>query len=109
MAETDLAALRLTVQDAPLLLVQPVQPVTAKPATGVAVRVTVDPVAKLAEHSVPQLMPAGALVMLPFPEGETVRRLVAGAKFATTALAALMVTEQFVPLALVQPVQLENT
>jgi hypothetical protein len=109
VADTDLAALRLTVHDVPLLLVQPVQPVTAKPAIGVAVRVTVDPVVKLAEQVAPQLMPAGVLVTVPFPDGETLRRLVAGAKFATTALAALMVTEQFVPLTLVQPVQLEST
>lgn len=106
---TDLEAERLTEQVVPLLLVQPDHALTPEPAEGVAVRVTVDPVAKLAEHTVPQLMPAGVLVRVPLPVLETVNVLLAGANVAATDFAALMVTLQLVPLALVQPVQPEST
>jgi hypothetical protein len=69
----------------------------------------VDPVAKLAEHTVPQLMPAGLLVRVPLPVLETLSMLVAGANVAATVFAAFMVTEQLVPVTLVQPVQPEST
>lgn len=64
---------------------------------------------KLAEQTEPQLMPAGVLLRVPLPDLVTLRRLVAGAKVATTVFAALMVTEQVLPLALLQPVQPEST
>ena len=62
-----------------------------------------DPVVKLAEQVAPQLIPAGVLVTMPLPDEETLRRLVVGAKVATTVFAALKVTLQEVPLLLVQP------
>ena len=50
----------------------PVHPVNVELAAGVAVSVTAAPVEKLDAHVVPQLMPAGLLVMLPEPEPELV-------------------------------------
>ncbi len=94
MTATVFTAVRFTVQEVPLLLVQPDHPLTLWPDTGAAVRVTVDPVVKLAEQVAPQLMPAGVLVTVPFPDGETLSRLVVGAKVATTAFAALSECDQ---------------
>jgi len=53
----------------------PLQPVKVEPAAGAAVSVTAVPLAKLAEHVAPQVMPAGELVTvpLPVPAGVTVR------------------------------------
>ena len=45
----------------------PPQPVNVEPATGVAVKFTTVPLLNDAEQLVPQLMPAGALVMVPAP------------------------------------------
>jgi len=58
----------------------PVHPVKAEPSLGFAVSVTGVPVAKLALHVSPQLMPAGALVTVPapLPEAVTVSCTVAG-------------------------------
>ena len=44
-------------------------PPKLKPAFGVAVSVTVVPGLKLALHVVPQVIPAGLLVIVPLPEG----------------------------------------
>ena len=45
----------------------PLQPVNVEPAAGAAVSVTAVPLVKLAEQVAPQVMPAGALVMVPVP------------------------------------------
>ena len=68
VAVTVLAALMLTLQ-LPLVLVQaPPQPAKTLPDEGVAVRVTLVLVAKLALHMVPgHWMPVGALVTEPVP------------------------------------------
>jgi hypothetical protein len=50
----------------------PDQPVKMEPAAGTAVSVTLVPAVKAAEQSVPQLMPAGALVTVPLPVRVTV-------------------------------------
>jgi hypothetical protein len=50
----------------------PVHPVKVEPPLGFAVSVTDVPLAKLAMHVSPQLMPAGALVTAPVPPPELV-------------------------------------
>jgi len=45
----------------------PDHPTNVEPVTGVAVKVTLEPLLKLALHLVPQLIPAGLLVMIPAP------------------------------------------
>src|SRR5664279_3270715 len=50
----------------------PVHPVKVELALGIAVNVTDMPIAKLALHVDPQLMPAGALVTVPVPVPESV-------------------------------------
>lgn len=72
----------------------PLQPVKLDPEAGVAVRLTVLPLSKVAEHVAPQLMPAGALTTEPepVPAGVTVMSNLAGTKLAVTLCAALIVT-----------------
>ncbi len=48
----------------------PLQPANADPLDGDAVKVALDPALKLAEHVLPQEMPAGELVMVPLPGPE---------------------------------------
>src|SRR5437867_1194939 len=45
----------------------PLQPVKVEPAAGMALRVTTVPLAKLAVHVAPQVIPAGLLVTVPEP------------------------------------------
>jgi len=45
----------------------PLQPVNVEPAAGVAVKVTAVPLANVAEQVAPQEIPAGLLVIVPFP------------------------------------------
>lgn len=66
VAVTFWACPRLTVQD-PAPLQAPPQPAKVEPASGIASRVTTVPVAKLALHVVPQLMPAGFEATIPVP------------------------------------------
>src|SRR5207245_6847239 len=68
----------------------PLQPVKVEPAAGVALRVTTVPLAKLAVHVAPQVIPAGALVTvpLPVPAGVAVRVKVCSVKVAVTVVAA---------------------
>src|SRR5207253_2271241 len=61
VAVTDLAAVIVTEQ-VPVPTQAPLQPAKVEPAAAAAVRVTTVPLRKLAEHVVPQLMPAGLLV-----------------------------------------------
>lgn len=109
VTDTDFEAVRLTEHAVPLLLVHPDQPMTPLPVDGVAVRVTVDPVAKLAAQTEPQLIPAGELVREPLPVLETLNVLTAGANVAATVFDEFIVREQLVPLAVVHPVQPEIT
>jgi hypothetical protein len=79
---------------------------------GLAVRVTVLPVLKLAEHSVPQLMPLGLLLTLPEPLFTTLRVYFdgagAGAKVAVAvAFAASVKLQAAVPVQ--APLQPLNT
>jgi hypothetical protein len=82
----------------------PDQPVNVAPAAGVAVSVTTVPLLKVAEHVVPQLMPAGALVTVPDPAGMTVSAKDCRAKVAVTELAAFIVTLH-VPVPVQAPLQ----
>src|SRR5207249_2757507 len=67
VAVTVVAAERVTVQAPVPEQLPPLQPVKVEPAAGVAVSVTAVPLAKLAVHVAPQVMPAGALVTVPLP------------------------------------------
>ncbi len=51
----------------PVLHPVPVHPAKTEPAAAVAVRVTTVPLVRLDEQAVPQLMPAGELVIVPVP------------------------------------------
>jgi hypothetical protein len=95
VAVTVVAALRVTVQAAVPEQPPPLQPLKVEPVAGVAVSVTAVPLAKPAEHVVPQVIPAGLLVTVPAPApaGETVSVKV-GAKVAVTVVAAEIVTVQ---------------
>jgi len=66
VAVTDWAAFMVTVQ-VPVPLQAPLQPVNVELGSGVAVSVTMVPLAKLAEQVAPQLIPAGLLVTVPVP------------------------------------------
>jgi hypothetical protein len=73
----------------------PDQPAKAEPAVGAAVRVTVLPLAKLAEHVAPQLIPAGELLTVPLPVPALVtvsEKVVEALKVAVTVVAAFSVT-----------------
>src|SRR5207253_8560735 len=74
----------------------PLQPLKVAPTAGVAVSVTAVPLAKLAVHVAPQVIPAGALVTVPLPVPAllTVSAKVGRAKVAVTVVAALRVTVQ---------------
>jgi len=67
VAVTFSLALRVTAQVGPLLQLAPAQPAKVEFAAAVAVRVITVPDAKLALHVVPQLMPEGLLVTVPWP------------------------------------------
>ena len=73
-----------------------VQPVNCEPVAGVAVKVTVLPLSKLAEQVDPQFTPTGEVVTVPVPAPvvDTETRYLAGSKLATTVSVALMVTVQ---------------
>jgi hypothetical protein len=74
------------------------QPVKVEPAAGVAINVICVPLAKLAEHAAPQLIPAGALVTVPVPVPAFVTVKVKlpalGANVAVTPIAIEVVTTQ---------------
>ena len=89
--------------------VQPDQLVNTEPLAGVAVRVTVEPGRNPAEQVEPQLMDAGLspLTTVPLPVPALVTVSVLGGRNAalTVRLAEPTVTEQVVPVEVVQPVQ----
>ncbi|HTX52057.1 MAG TPA: hypothetical protein VMD08_01505 [Candidatus Baltobacteraceae bacterium] len=74
----------------------PLQPAKVDPPLGVAVKVTLVPLAKLALQVAPQLIPAGLLVTVPVPvpASVTVKGYVIWVKVAVTFWTALMVTVQ---------------
>ena len=74
----------------------PLHPAKADPASGVAVRVTVDPCVNTSLQSMPQSMPAGALVTVPAPVPPIVTSSEAGmgSKVAVTAADVDSVTTQ---------------
>src|SRR5207253_964531 len=96
VAVTVVAALRVTEQVPVPEQPPPLQPVKVEPPAGVAVSVTAAPLAKLAVHVAPQVIPAGALVTvpLPVPARVTVRVKVCSVKVAVTVVAAESVTTQ---------------
>ena len=63
---TEELAVRSTVH-VPVPVQAPDQPANVEPEPGAAVKVTDVPLAKLALHVDPQLMPAGLLVTVPVP------------------------------------------
>ena len=67
LAVTMRAALVGIVQVGALPVQAPPQPAKVEPVVGVAVRVTLAPLAKLATQAAPQLMPAGLLATVPRP------------------------------------------
>ena len=104
-----------TVQVLPLTELQPVQLPNAESAVGVAVSVSVVPVALLDTHVLPQLIgtlvPVAGVatpvtVPVPVPARATVRRAVV--KFAVMTRFEFIVTRQVLPSTLVQPLQLAN-
>lgn len=90
VAVTDLLAVRFNTQLA-VPVHAPLHPVKVEPTSGVAVRVTVVPWGKVAEHVAPQSMPAGLLVTVPEPvpvlPTVTVRTI---SKVAVTVVSALI-------------------
>jgi len=66
VAVTEVAAFMVTLQ-APVPLQAPLQPANAEPGAGVAAKLTIVPLAKLAEQVAPQEIPAGELVTVPVP------------------------------------------
>jgi hypothetical protein len=110
VALTDFAASMVTLQ-APVPLQAPLQPANVEPESGTAVKLTTVPLAKLAEHVVPQEIPEGVLVTVPVPAPllATVRVKGPGfaVKFALTDFAASMVTLQ-APVPLQAPLQPAN-
>jgi len=112
VAVTVVAAEIVTVQVPVPAQPPPLQPVKVEPPAGAAVRVTAEPLGKLAEQVAPQLIPTGELVTvpLPVPAGMTVSAKVGRAKVAVTVVAAETVTVQ-VPVPEqpppVQPVKVE--
>jgi hypothetical protein len=104
----DIVTTQLPVPEQP----PPLQPMKAVPKVGRAVRVTVVPLGKLATQPVPQLMPAGVLVMVPTPLPAIVMPstwvVVGAAKLAVTAVGAARVTTQ-VPVPVQPPLQPAKT
>jgi hypothetical protein len=66
VAVTEVLAVRVTAH-APVPVHPPDQPTNVEPGEGEAVNVTDVPLAKLALHVVPQMIPDGLLVMVPVP------------------------------------------
>jgi len=94
-----LAALIGTAQ-VPVPAHAPLQPANTEPLAGVAVKITLAPLANPYEHADPQLMPAGLLATVPAPDPALVTvklylaLVVCGLNVAVTLFAAFMVTAQ---------------
>lgn len=89
----------------------PLQPANLLPAAGAAVNFTEVPELKLAEHVLPQLMPAGEddTLPLPVPERETVKVYTGSVNVAVTAWAEAMLTVQVDAVPVQAPPQPEKT
>ena len=97
VAVTFCAALMLTTQ-LPVPVHAPLQPVKLLPAADVAVRVTLAPVVKDALQLVPQLMPAGVLVIVPEPVPlRATLSVTVAADTVTAALADVPIPPAFTP------------
>jgi hypothetical protein len=89
------SALMTNVQVGEVPLQAPLQPVNVEPVAGVAVSVTVVPLARPTSQVVPQLMPAGLLATLPPPVPAVATSSTgSNAKVAVTDFAALITTVQ---------------
>jgi hypothetical protein len=110
VALTDCAEFIVTLQ-APVPLQAPPQPANVEPESGVAAKLTTVPLAKLAEHVVPQEIPEGVLVTAPVPvpllDTVRVKGPAFAVKVASTDLAASMVTLQ-APVPVQAPLQPAN-
>ena len=95
VADTLLVAFIATTQE-PVPEHAPPQPLNCQPESGVAVRVTLVPPLYVSEQSVPHVIPAGLLVMVPEPDlvTESKYRAVDCVKVADTLLAAFIATTQ---------------
>lgn len=88
----------------------PPQPVNADPDAGLAPRLTEVPAANVVEHVVPQLIPAGALVMVPLPVPAKLTPSVnSGTNVAPTAVSEVIVTVQAAVPVQAAPLQPANT
>ena len=96
VAVTDFAAFMVTEHVFAFPEHAPLQPANLSPVPAVAVNFTTVPLAKLAEHVVPQLIPDGRLVIVPVPVPASaavrVKLPPPALKVAVTDLAALIVT-----------------
>src|SRR5262245_240721 len=111
VAVTLRAALIVTVQVVAVLVQPPLQPENVEPAACAAVRVTAVPDESDIEHVVPQLMPAGELVIVPLPVPAllTVSANEDGsANVAVTVRAALIGTVQVLAVPAQAPLQPVN-
>lgn len=110
VALTDCAEFIVTLQ-APVPLQAPPQPANVEPQSGAAAKLTTVPLAKLAEHVVPQEIPEGVLVTAPVPvpllDTVRVKDPAFAVKVAATDLAASMVTLQ-APVPVQAPLQPAN-
>src|SRR5215471_14102389 len=95
VAVTVRAAVIVTLQ-APVPLQLPPQPANVEPVDADALSVTTVPLVNEIEHAVPQLMPAGELVIVPtpVPAFDTVSARDVCTKVAVTVVAAFTVTAQ---------------
>jgi len=96
VAVTVVAAESVTVQAPVPEHPPPLQPVKVEPAAGAAVSVTAVPLAKLAVHVAPQVIPTGELVTVPLPVPAllTVSAKLGRLKVAVTVVAAESVSTQ---------------
>jgi hypothetical protein len=111
VALTDCAEV-IDTEHAPVPLQAPPQPANADPAGALGVRVTLVPLMKLAEQVAPQLMPAGALVMVPVPAPtlETVKvKVGAGEKVAVAETGVMPIVNVQAPVPVQGPLQPEKT
>lgn len=103
---TDCGALSVTVQLGVVPLQTPPHPTKTAPDAGVAVRVTLVPVANDATHAVPQVMPDGVETTVPGPERVTVT---VGVNVALTETFAVIVTVHDVEMPEHPPLQPAKT